>query len=106
MRVMGVEPATKTLDSAGKPHVSSPGAAKVAVVGCPPVGAGAVGGGPAGPGLRAVVDAWPMLPEPIKTGILAIVRATLPPPPKPVRICAPLPRRSGWAPLSKNYPLS
>jgi hypothetical protein len=27
------------------------------------------------PGLKAVIDAWPTLPEPIRAGILALVRA-------------------------------
>ncbi len=33
---------------------------------------------PLDPALSAVVAAWPQLPEPIKAGILALVRAALP----------------------------
>jgi hypothetical protein len=38
---------------------------------------GALGtqGGVLDPELRAIVDAWPALPEPIKAGILAMIRA-------------------------------
>jgi hypothetical protein len=31
---------------------------------------------PGDPDLRAVVDAWPTLPEPVRAGILAMVRAS------------------------------
>ena len=73
-RMMGVEPATKPPDSAGKPHVSSAGAVKASVAGCLPVGADAARGEDVEPDLRSVVDAWPTLPELIRAAILAIVK--------------------------------
>ena len=31
----------------------------------------------ADPGLASVIDAWPKLPEPVRAGILAMVRASV-----------------------------
>ena len=64
---MGFEAIANAPDSNGNQQISTAGAAKGAVAFCPPV--------PADGDLRAVVDAWPGLPEAIKAGILAMVRA-------------------------------
>jgi hypothetical protein len=48
-------------------QISAAGAPKASPTIFPPV--------PADPDLRAIVEAWPTMPEPIKAGILAMVKA-------------------------------
>jgi hypothetical protein len=64
---MGFEAMANGGDSEGNPQSGEAGAAKSAVDRCPPV--------PADADLAAVVEAWPVLPEPIRAGILAMVKA-------------------------------
>jgi hypothetical protein len=64
---MGVEP---TLDSLENPTISAQGGAKSgALASQQPI---------IDPALAALIDAWPTLPEAIRAGILAIVRAAVP----------------------------
>jgi hypothetical protein len=65
--VKGVEPAANLQISAEKLHVAPNGAPKASPTLCPPM--------TADDDLRAVNDAWPTLPAPIKAGILALVKA-------------------------------
>jgi hypothetical protein len=64
---MRFEAITNPAAYSGNQQVSTAGAAKASVALCPPV--------PADANLRAVVEAWPALPELIKAGILAMVKA-------------------------------
>lgn len=54
-------------DSPGNTHVPQPGGAESGALGAREA--------PSDPELAAVVDAWPTLAEPIRAGILAMVRA-------------------------------
>jgi len=74
--VKGVEHDANVQDSAGKSQVAAAGAAKASVAVSPPVPADAARGEPVDTSLRAVVDAWPTLPEPIKAGVLAMVKVS------------------------------
>jgi hypothetical protein len=65
--VKGVESDPNPLVSTEIQHTSDAGAAKASVVVSPPM--------PAAADLRLILDAWPALPEPIRAGILAMVRA-------------------------------
>jgi len=64
----GLEPIEKSSENPGVP---SQGGAKSGALGARE----ALQDGPQDPDLQAVVDAWPDLPEALKTGILAMVRA-------------------------------
>ena len=64
---MGVEPTATDEFSAENSQISAAGGAKAALALCLPISADA--------DLRAVVEAWPTLPDPIKAGISAMVRA-------------------------------
>jgi hypothetical protein len=64
---MGFEAITNPAVSSGNQQIPTAGAAKASVALCPPM--------PVNADLRAVVEAWPALPEPIKAGILAMVKA-------------------------------
>jgi hypothetical protein len=64
---MGFEAMANPVDSAVNAQFPASGAAKASVALCPPV--------PADADLGAVVEAWPNLPEPIRAGILAMVKA-------------------------------
>jgi hypothetical protein len=72
-RAKGVEPDQKRTISKGNSQVSVAGGAKAAPTVSAPVAADA--------DLRAVAEAWPTLPQAIKTGILAMVRASHAPSP-------------------------
>jgi hypothetical protein len=63
---MGFEAITNPAVSSGNRQIQTAGAAKASVALCPPV--------PADADLRAVVEAWPALAEPIRAGILAMVK--------------------------------
>ena len=52
---------------AGDTQIRPTGGAKAALALCPPISADE--------DLRALVEAWPTLPDPIKAGISAMVRA-------------------------------
>src|SRR5947207_1259518 len=69
-RVKGVESDPTPLDSTENEHTRGTGAAKASVAVCPPV--------TADPDLLVIVDAWPALPEPIRAGMLAMVKAAKP----------------------------
>jgi len=57
---IGIEPSRNSRE---KPQIATEAAQKAAHA-------------PTDPDLAALIDAWPRLPEPIKAGILALVRAT------------------------------
>jgi hypothetical protein len=61
---VGLEPSQETLE---KPQFSVRGGAESGAVGAENV--------PNDPRLAAIAEAWPTLPEPIKVGILAMIRA-------------------------------
>lgn len=64
---MGFEANAKAHVSAGNLQVAGDGAPKASPTLCPPM--------PADADLAALARAWPTLPEPIKAGILALVKA-------------------------------
>ena len=64
---MGFEAIANATDSARNQRVAELGAAKASVAVCPPITADA--------DLHLIVDAWPALAEPIRAGILAMVKA-------------------------------
>ena len=66
-RAKGVEPDQKPADPGEISEVSAAGAVKASVAVSLPM--------PADADLRLIFDAWPALPEPIRTGILAMVKA-------------------------------
>jgi hypothetical protein len=61
---MGIEPPAK-----------SPEETALLAVGGAESGTPATQTGPIDPGLASLIDAWPNLPDPIRAGILAMVRA-------------------------------
>ena len=63
----GVEPDQNPPDCAETECVSMAGAPKALPAVCPPL--------PADADLRVICEAWSVLPEPIKAGILAMVKA-------------------------------
>ena len=67
-RVMGLEPTPNLADSTEKPHLRAAGGATAALPYSLSV--------PADPELRAIVEAWDDLPQAVKAGILAMVKAT------------------------------
>jgi hypothetical protein len=66
-RAMGFEAIANQPVSAGNEQISEQGAAKASVAVSPPM--------PADADLRAICEAWPALPEPIKAAMLAMVKA-------------------------------
>jgi hypothetical protein len=64
----GIEPYAHSHISAEKLQGLNSGAPKASPTLCPPMVADAE--------LQAVIEAWPALPEPIRVGILAMVRAS------------------------------
>jgi hypothetical protein len=69
-RVMGFEAIANPAVSKGNQPIPAAGAAKASVAVSPPM--------PADADLHLIVDAWPTLPEPIRAGILAMVKAAKP----------------------------
>ena len=67
---MGLEPKTNPQISGQTQQISQAGAAKASVAVSPPM--------PADADLRLIADAGPALPEPIRAGILAMVKAAKP----------------------------
>jgi hypothetical protein len=63
---MGFESIANSGVCKGIPHTTAAGAANASVAVCPPVAADV--------DLQLVLVAWPTLPEPIKAGILAMVK--------------------------------